>query len=261
MGHAGTLDPFATGLVLIAIDNATRMLKFFDNATKSYLAGMHFGIKTDTGDLTGLTIQTDDNIPQFNLKTLEKHVKLINKQIPPKYSAKKINGKKAYELARQNKDFELKEKDITIHSFRVLTLKYPELYYDCTVSSGTYIRTLSEQIAEMYDSVAYTKSLRRTAIANISITQAVKLDHLNDENWQEYLLSYDKAFPNFQQFTIADKDIRIYKNGVRLEISRFKNIKKTDKEESLIFNNQGKCLGLSIIKDNILIPTVIFNDK
>ncbi|MDD3501669.1 MAG: tRNA pseudouridine(55) synthase TruB, partial [Candidatus Cloacimonetes bacterium] len=131
MGHAGTLDPFATGLVLIAIDNATRMLKFFDNATKSYLAGMHFGIKTDTGDLTGLTIQTDDNIPQFNLKTLEKHVKLINKQIPPKYSAKKINGKKAYELARQNKDFELKEKDITIHSFRVLTLKYPELYYDC----------------------------------------------------------------------------------------------------------------------------------
>ncbi|HPY96419.1 MAG TPA: tRNA pseudouridine(55) synthase TruB [Candidatus Cloacimonadota bacterium] len=261
MGHAGTLDPFATGLMIIALNNATRLLRFFDTSQKTYIAGLYFGSQTDTGDITGEVTKRDNIIPNINIKTIEKQVKLIKSQTPSKYSAIKINGKKAYELARKDIDFEMKERKISVLAFHIHTYKYPELYYECTVSSGTYIRTLSEQIADLLNTIAYTKTLRRTAIDDISVNQAVALDELNEENWHEHLLSYDSLFPEFQHFSIAKKDQHLYFNGVRLEKSRFNLLKRTQKPESFIFDEDSQCIGLSIAQDNQLIPMVIFNDK
>jgi len=260
MGHSGTLDPFATGLMIIAVGNGTRLLKFLEKSCKTYQASMQFGIQTDTGDFTGKVINQHDFIPHFDINELENRVLKINSQTPSKFSAIKIDGKKAYELARKEIDFEMKDRPIQISAFKILSYQYPELSYECTVSAGTYIRTLSEQIADLLNTIAVTKTLRRTAIENLHLTDSVKLDELSEDNWQNALIPYQKMFPEFLCISIEKPDEKFYLNGVSLNVNRFKMTCSTEENKKVfVFNKELKCIGLSQIENNQLKPLVIFN--
>ncbi len=262
MGHSGTLDPFATGLMIIAVGNGTRLLTFLEKAVKTYQAVMCFGTQTDTGDLSGNVIAQDATIPDINTDLLLQKITDINSQIPSKFSAIKIDGKKAYELARKDVNFEMKRRDIHIYDFKISYYQYPELAYECTVSAGTYIRTLSEQIASLLNTVAVTQNLRRTAIEDLHIEQAVQLSELNDINWRDALLSYETMFPGYQRFSLSEPDERYYLNGVSLDLSRFSTLKTSDSvNKTFVFSEAGKCLGLSELINSQLKPLVIFNQN
>jgi tRNA pseudouridine55 synthase len=174
IGHTGTLDPFATGLLIILIGRpATKLMNRFHSLKKRYVVDAKFGFETDTQDITGRVIsKTDDGIipTKEDIKsTIEDNFLGSIKQIPPKYSAKKIKGKKAYELAREGKTFELKPREIEVFEFKILDYTYPEIKFEILCSTGTYIRTLVRDLARGLGTYATATDLRRTQIGSFSI--------------------------------------------------------------------------------------------
>jgi len=174
IGHTGTLDPFATGLLIIMIGRqATKLMNRFHKLKKRYVVDAQFGFETDTQDITGIVVSKGDDgiIPTKEdiRTTIEKNFLGPIKQIPPRYSAKKINGKKAYELAREGKKFTLNPKEIEIYEFKILDYSYPNIKLEVLCSTGTYIRTLVHDLARALGTYATATDLRRTQIGKFSV--------------------------------------------------------------------------------------------
>lgn len=151
IGHTGTLDPNATGVLPILVGTATKISKYLIEHDKTYIATIKLGEKTDTGDIEGNIIEKDLNLQNISSEQVEKVLKIFigkQKQIPPLYSAIKVNGKKAYEYARQGQKLELEARDIEIYNIELIKLVDKEITFEVSCSKGTYIRTLCEDIAE-----------------------------------------------------------------------------------------------------------------
>jgi len=187
VGHSGTLDPFATGLLLVAVGNATKTLPYCDNSTKTYEAKLLLGKKSSTGDLTGEIIneKTPHKLEEKDIvKTLETFLGK-QQQIPPMTSAIHVNGKKLYELAHKGIEVERKSRPIEIFSLELIDYADDIITFKCTVSSGTYIRTLGEDIAEKLGEIGHLISLNRIQIGNHNLTDAITIEddlanHLKD---------------------------------------------------------------------------------
>jgi len=194
IGHAGTLDPFATGLLILGIGRpATKKLGYFLKLDKEYITTLRLGATSNTFDSTG-QIQFKKNIKKPTLNQIKQVLKQFigkTKQIPPAFSAKKIKGKKLYELARQGKILDIKPQEINIYKIQILSYKFPLLTIKVKCSSGTYIRSLVNDIGEKLNVGAYTAELRRTKIGQFSVKQAQKLEKINSQNWQNYLKIID----------------------------------------------------------------------
>ncbi|MFA4873404.1 MAG: tRNA pseudouridine(55) synthase TruB [Patescibacteria group bacterium] len=200
IGHAGTLDPFASGLLIVGVGrDATRRLDSFKALPKTYLTTLRLGAASDTDDRTGHIEET--RIKNLEL-SLEKIEKILNSfigeidQVPPMYSAKKINGQKLYELARQGHTVERKPVKVTIYSIELKNAQTDELTnrqtvkLNITCSTGTYIRALARDIGEKLQCGAYCDALTRTAIGPFALQDALPLDKLNTDNWQSLLQSF-----------------------------------------------------------------------
>lgn len=188
-GHTGTLDPFATGLVILSLNKATKLSSLIINSDKEYLVKMELGIKTDTGDRDGKIIGRE-KVTVPDTAALNKAVKRICKtdtQIPPAFSAKKIRGKASYKFARNGEEVNLEAKKIHIYEFNVISCINNMIIYRAKVSKGTYIRTLSETFAEYLGTIAYTTDLRRLSIGTHSVKDAVKPELITSDNWQNFL--------------------------------------------------------------------------
>ena len=178
VGHTGTLDPFATGLLIILTGKMTKKSNEFLKLDKVYEATLKLGHTSTTGDPEGEIQQYPNEKPYPKLDNVESTIKnFIGKiqQTPPKFSAIKINGERAYRLARKGQDFDIPTREVEIYSIDILNYNYPELKIRCHVSSGTYIRTLAEDIGNALNVGAYLTALRRTKIADYDIKDAVKL--------------------------------------------------------------------------------------
>ncbi|MCD4650487.1 MAG: tRNA pseudouridine(55) synthase TruB [Candidatus Cloacimonetes bacterium] len=189
MGHTGTLDPFATGLMLILTGKATRLIKYIANETKGYHVKMRFGQQTDTGDPEG-EIDSESPPPDLtdsDLVLLKENVLKITEQTPPKYSAVKINGQRAYKLARKKQEVVLTSRPVQILEFHLHEYMNDELEYDVLVSKGTYIRVLSETIGTLCGSAGYTLALSRTSAGNTKLADAFPLESVTVDNWTEHL--------------------------------------------------------------------------
>lgn len=171
IGHAGTLDPFATGLVILLVNKATSLQDYFMSMKKIYKGTIQLGQKTDTLDLTGEVIATK-KLQSFTkeqcLKIIEEKFSGEIEQTPPHYSAIKINGKRAYSLARNNVDFEIKSRKVKIHSFTIQKIAAEKIYFTVECSKGTYIRSLASDFAECLDNVGHLQSLERTHIGDFT---------------------------------------------------------------------------------------------
>jgi len=183
VGHAGTLDPNATGLLIVGVGReATRKLgEVAENTKKTYEGEIFLGEERDTDDSEGVVIAKAKGFlpPSFaEIKKVLGQFVGEQEQTPPAYSALKIKGKKAYELARAGKKVELKPRKIIIHSIKLLNYQYPLLIIRTTVSSGTYIRALARDIGKRLGCGGYLKELRRTSIGEFSVVNAVKLENL-----------------------------------------------------------------------------------
>lgn len=177
VGHTGTLDPFATGLMIILAGKATKKSDEFLKKDKEYEATVYLGKTSTTGDIEGEITDVSDKVPTLDevKEACEKFVGEINQTVPI-FSAVKINGERAYKLARKGKEVEMPTRKVTIFSIEILDYTYPELKIRTHVSSGTYIRTLGEDIGKALGTGAYLTALRRTKIANYDVADALKLD-------------------------------------------------------------------------------------
>lgn len=183
VGHLGTLDPFATGLLIVAINKGTKLLTYLNDGDKTYEASLLLGKKTSTGDLEG-EVTEEKEIPDISKKKLDGVLYSFlgkSQQIPPKFSAIKVNGVPMYKAALQGKEVELKPRDITIYSIEG-DIENNIIHFVAKVSKGTYIRTLGEDIAEKLGTVGHLISLRRLTVGDISVDQAKKIDDLKDED-------------------------------------------------------------------------------
>ncbi|MBU0572475.1 tRNA pseudouridine(55) synthase TruB [Patescibacteria group bacterium] len=196
VGHAGTLDPNATGLLIVGVGrNSTKKLGWIAKDTKKmYEAEIFLGEERDTDDSEGQIISKKNDFPAPNMALLKKTLKGFKgkqKQKPPAYSALKIKGKKAYELARKGEKVFLKERDITIYSIELFQYKYPVLKIKTTVSSGTYIRALARDIGEQLGCGAYLRNLKRTGIGNFDLKDSIEMDKLTADNWNNFAIEID----------------------------------------------------------------------
>ena len=183
VGHLGTLDPFATGLLIVAINKGTKLLTYLSDGDKTYEATLKLGQKTSTGDLEGEVVE-EKEIPSISKAKLDEVLHSFlgkSKQIPPKFSAIKVNGVPMYKATLQGKEVELKPRDITIYSIEG-NIEGNLIHFTAKVSKGTYIRTLGEDIAEKLGTVGHLISLRRLTVGDISVDQAKKIDDLKDED-------------------------------------------------------------------------------
>ena len=199
VGHSGTLDPFATGLLIVLIGKATKMSEKLLNLCKEYVVKSQFDISSDTGDIRG-KINIGDHahsqpVDRADFETKIPEILKINKQIPSKYSAIKINGKKAYKMARAGKDFEMPERCIEIKEFELLDFEYPYFTWRAVVTKGVYIRTLTEQIAALFGKAAITVELKRTKIDCFDIKDSIEInDVFFGMPFEQFELSKDNDF-------------------------------------------------------------------
>lgn len=189
IGHLGTLDPMATGVLLVTIGKATKLFDLMQQKSKTYLATFEFGYETDTLDATGTKVSESLNLPtrQQIEEVLPSFIGQIE-QMPPKYSAKSINGKRAYDLARANQQFDLKPCKVNIYDLDIIDFSKNCLTLKIVCGSGTYIRAIGRDIAEKLKTFATMTSLIRTDIDNFNIKNCVDIQSINEQNIDENML-------------------------------------------------------------------------
>lgn len=243
VGHTGTLDPLAEGVLIVAIGKATKVVELVTSKNKEYVADVLLGIRTDTRDITGKVIEKADKIDITNLDEVINSFKKTYMQEVPIYSAVKVNGKKLYEYARNNEIVELPKKEVTIESLEILDRKENEFRIKTTVSKGTYIRSLIDDIGEELGCHATMKSLTRTSQASINIEEASTLEEIEEGNYKLLSIEYVLDYP----IQIVDKVLeKKISNGQRIE-NTFNVIDK------IIFKNkEDKLLGIYEVDGNEL---------
>lgn len=253
IGHTGTLDPFATGLIQICIGKATRVVSKLTEKDKTYQATCQLGIQTDTGDMTGEVIKCEElpKITEVEIHALIPKIMNISYQIPHRFSAVKVNGKRAYELARQKKEVSLRSRPIKILDFKIQNFVSNKLTYTAHVSKGTYIRVLSETIAQELGTIGTTSDLRRIKIGEIDIKDAVRLEDLDEGNWQDHLIPLEKVFVSHAKYNLVPEQIQLFINGGKIKIM------KKDRDDIMVLDNSGKCIGFGIIKEGYLKPKLV----
>ena len=204
VGFAGTLDPLASGLLILASGKATRMLDWFHVLPKTYQADIKFGFTSPTYDLEG-DLTTTTSAKEFNLAELEnKLAEFIGKQeqTAPIFSAKKVDGKKLYQSARQGKKITPPKSRVTIHGLKIVNFNYPNLVLEARVSTGTYIRSLAHDLGETLSTGAVLTDLRRTAIGDILVEQAISLASLDEIKLAQYKIKPVDAKKYLDQYPV-----------------------------------------------------------
>lgn len=193
VGHLGTLDPMATGVLLVTVGKATKLFDLMQEKKKTYVAEFKFGVLTDTLDATGETLETS-SVPNIKIDDLHAAINSFVgeiEQIPPKYSAKSINGKRAYELARNNVEFDIPAKKVEIFEIKLLEFNGVNLKLEITCGSGTYIRSIGRDLAEKLHTIATMTSLVRTNVGKCNINNALEIQSLSKENIFENVTPID----------------------------------------------------------------------
>ena len=220
IGHTGTLDPMATGVLPVCIGKATRIIEYYDSDRKTYRAYMKLGYTSDTLDIWGNTEKTGgfSDVTEEMIKSAFAAYTGIIEQIPPKYSALRINGKRAYDLAREGQEFEIKPRRITIYSNTVtrIDLAAGEVEFDVTCSKGTYIRTICDDIGRALSCGAVMSALERTASGFFRIEGSYGIDELvqmTDEELADCIIPMDSTLENLGTVELDDNRFTAFING------------------------------------------------
>lgn len=216
VGHAGTLDPMATGVLVICLGYGTRLSEYAMQSTKTYRASIHLGIETDTYDAEGEVLAEKDasHITLEQVKqAFQAYIGDIQ-QMPPMYSAIKKDGKKLYELAREGIEIERPTRAVTIYDIQVVSWDAPVVVLDVTCGSGTYIRSLAHDIGEQLAVGAHLSGLIRTKSGSFAVDDAYNLDELlSDDTWQEKVVSPKDALTDWTMIQLSDADASEIKLG------------------------------------------------
>lgn len=256
VGHTGTLDPNATGVLPILVGQGTKVSKYLMNHDKAYEAVLKLGEKRDTADIEGNVIEKREvNKEVFNKSVIEQTLKQFigkQKQIPPMYSAIKINGKKLYEYARKGQKVEIEPRNIEIYDIHLVKvdIENKEITFQVKCSKGTYIRTLCEEIAEKLNTVGYMKELKRLQVGEFYLEDAIKIKELEENlNHKEFMdkhfITIENYFSKYPELKLEDKKINLLLNGVQLTCKQKDGIYR-------IYNQSHQFIGLAVLKEELL---------
>ena len=219
IGHGGTLDPMATGVLPVFVGRATRGVEFFEHAEKVYETTIRFGLTTDTEDITGKTItETEVHLTEEELQAVLPQFRGDILQVPPMYSAIKVNGQKLYDLARKGREVERQPRPITIHELQLLEFNGSEARLRVRCSKGTYIRTLCKDIGEALGCGGCMAALRRVEAGEYTLEGSIPLRQLLDiseagEDVEHLLRPVDTMFASHPKLSLNEKQARLVKNG------------------------------------------------
>jgi tRNA pseudouridine55 synthase len=223
VGHAGTLDPAATGVLLVCLGQGTRITEYLMDDRKTYLAEIEFGITTDTFDGDGAVTAREDpsGIDREKLESALSSFTGLTHQIPPMYSAVKHRGKPLYRLAREGKTVERKIREVQIDSIDLLDWQPPVATVEIVCGKGTYIRSLAHDLGQTMGCGAYLKNLVRTRCGTFDITDSVTMEQLEEavesERWQDYLYPIDAVFAGWTAIVVGDEAREAIRNGRPLD--------------------------------------------
>ncbi|MBR3673382.1 MAG: tRNA pseudouridine(55) synthase TruB [Clostridia bacterium] len=227
VGHTGTLDPNATGVLPVLIGKGTELSQFLINHDKKYIATIQLGKKHDTADVEGNIIEEKDvEIDELNADKINGVLKSMigkQKQVPPMYSAIKVNGKKLYEYARSGKTVDIPEREIEIYDLKLLDIDVMSklIIFEIYCSKGTYVRTVCEKIAEAIGTVGYMKELQRTMVGNFKIENAITVAELednmkNNDYINKKIISIEKFFECNDSVVLEANQLKLFLNGVMI---------------------------------------------
>ena len=211
VGHAGTLDPRASGVLILCLGPATRLSEYLSTTSKRYEAVVRFGKSTKTYDAEGDDIHITGAVPtEEDIRDIIPEFTGKIEQVPPPYSAIKVKGKKAYELAREGKEVNLESRDVTIYKLNLVEYRPPDLVLDIECSAGTYIRSLAHDLGEQLGTGAFLANLRRTKVGHFTIDDCVSLRTLElgfvDGTWAEHLRPAVDALPDLPRISVEGKN-------------------------------------------------------
>ncbi len=269
IGHAGTLDPLATGVLPIAMGEATKTIPFVQDASKTYEFSVTWGEQRSTDDAEGEVIATSDNRPTTDdiKNALSAFLGEID-QIPPQFSAIKIDGKRAYDLARAGENVDIKSRKITVHSLELISNNGSTADLCMNCSKGTYVRSIARDLAEALNTKAYVSKLRRTHVGSFNQDNAFSLAILGEMDdsatLSEALLPIDSALDDILALEISEKEAADLKNGRALTFISTADAHRLNglsaKSDDIIIAKLGdKPIALIKIDKNILKPVRVFN--
>ena len=247
IGHGGTLDPMATGVLPVFVGRATRGVEFFEHAEKTYETVLRLGITTDTEDITGTVLtQADVSLTQARLEQVLQQFRGEIMQVPPMYSALKVNGQKLCDLARKGKEVERKPRPITIHELTLLGIEADGIRLRVRCSKGTYIRTLCKDIGEALGCGGCMAALRRVSAGEYTIEESVPLETLlESENPEVYLRPVDTMFRNYPAVTLSEKQTLRCRNGNSFSV-------KMENGTYRAYSQNGEFLMLAKVEDGVM---------
>jgi tRNA pseudouridine55 synthase len=251
VGHTGTLDPNATGVLPLLIGNATKISKYLINHDKEYEAVIQLGKKTTTADIEGEVIE-EKEVPEKIYIECENILKSFigkQKQTPPAYSAIKVNGKKLYSYAREGIKIEIEPRNIEIYNIELMNINKEEkqISFRVSCSKGSYIRSLCEDIADKLGTVGYMKDLKRTKVGDFEIKEAITIDELKEKfekNDFSDVITIENIFKDMPKIELNENNIKQYLNGVKI-VER-----NQDGIYRIYYKNEFN--GIGIVKDNKL---------
>jgi tRNA pseudouridine55 synthase len=258
-GHTGTLDPFATGVLPVALGEATKAIPFLDETTKEYSAVMRLGATTDTQDCTGKVLReySHDHVTEDILEDAMSRFIGTIKQIPPMFSALKCSGVPLYKLARQGHDIPREPREITIYSLTLEKINLPEVYFMVRCSRGTYVRTLANDLGEMLGCGAHLSGLRRTASGIFTVKDAVSIETLTllkDEGQvDDYIISPHCSLSHFKDVELTDKGACMVKNGALPDKDGFQSLPSVGLQVGEKFT-LSYCESLLAVAESVLFP-------
>ncbi len=226
VGHTGTLDPNATGVLPILLGEGTKLSQYLTDHDKEYEAILELGTQTDTGDVEGKVINQDLSIKEFDkIKILQVLQSCIGEmeQLPPMYSAIKVKGKKLYEYAREGKKVEIPVRKIKIYDIQLLEYSKNLIKFHVSCSKGTYIRTLCEEIAHRLGTIGYMKELKRTKVGKFTLQDSIKIYEIGIKNSQMHIISLQEFFKNKDNIYLTQKQLKPFYNGVKITINNMQH--------------------------------------
>lgn len=263
VGHTGTLDPLAEGVLPILIGKGTLCSKYLINHDKKYVVNLALGQKTETADLEGKIIE-EKKIPDKSLtqSKIEKVLKSFigkQQQMPPIYSAIKVNGKKLYEYARKGQNVEIKPREIEIYDIKLMNIdaQKKQIQYEVFCGKGTYIRSLCEDIAEKLETVGYMESLKRIQVGDFKIEESSKIQELEENKedtkyLESKIISVEEIFKNKEKIKLDDKKMQLFLNGVKITQNQENDIYR-------IYDKNEKFIGIGIVQDKLLKRDIILD--
>ncbi|MFH1692913.1 MAG: tRNA pseudouridine(55) synthase TruB [Bacillota bacterium] len=252
IGHTGTLDPFASGLLVLCVGRATKLAHLFSNLDKAYEGTIIFGQHFDTFDTTGNLIKTNQVVvKQHEIEDIMAQMIGTYDQLPPMYSAIKVNGRKLYDLARQGQEVDRLTRKVNIYDFRLTSQLEPQKYtFYVFVSKGTYIRSLAVDLAKKLDNLAVLDTLNRLTIGQYNVSDSKSIEEITKDD----MISLKTFFQDYPTVVLNDYMINLVKNGVYLDERQI----ETEHPFIVLNQNQEMIAYYEVIETNKYKPILIF---